>query len=278
MSRRRLLPSLLLVASALLGALESHAEERFITLATVSAAENSGLLDHLLPRFTERTGISVRVLAVGSGQAQRLARNGDADALLLNDQGAESALVDEGHAGARHAVMYNDFVIVGPEGDPAAIRKAETADEALARIAELEAGFISAGDGGGAHRKELALWTAAGIDPRQASGAWYRDSGLGGGAALHAANDLSAYSLVDRASWTAFANRAGLALLFDRDPALFNQYGLVLVNARQHPHVKAVEAQTFAIWLTSAEGQEAIADFRLEGQQLFFPNARRPDS
>ena len=278
MSRVGLLPALLFAAALWPSALQALAEDRHFTLATTNAIDNTGLMDHLIPTFTWRTGIDVRVLAVGSGQAQRLVRNGDADALLLNDREAELALVAEGHGLERHKLMYNDFVIVGPEADPAAIRRAETAPEAFARIAAVGALFTSAGDGGGAHRKELGLWAAARVNPNQGHGGWYRDSGLGSGAALNAANDLVAYALADRGAWLAFANRSALALLFDRDPALFNQYGLLLVDPRRHPHVNAVEAQTFLIWLTSEEGQQAIADYRLEGQQLFFPNALPPDS
>ena len=277
MSRPRLLRALAIAAALWLSAFEALAADRHFTLATTNAVDNTGLLEHLIPTFTWRTGIDVRVLAVGSGQAQRLVRSGDADALLLNDREAELALVAEGHGLERDKLMYNDFVIVGPEADPAAIRGAETAPEAFARIAAVGALFASAGDGGGAHRKERDIWAAAKIEPNEGNGDWYRDSGLGAGVALNAANDFAAYTLVDRGTWLAFANRADLNLLFDRDPALFNQYGLLLVDPGRHPHVKAVEAQTFVIWLTSEEGQQAIADYRLEGQQLFFPNALPPD-
>ena len=272
MTLRALIASLLLFAATA----PSLAEDRYMTMASGIAPANSGLFDIVLPRFRERTGIAVRVIAVGSGQALGLARNGDADAVLLSDLAALQILVDEGHGSERIDVMYNDLVILGPEADPAAIRRADTAAEAFARIARLQAAFVSPGDGGGAHRKERALWAAAAVDPDRGSGAWYRDSGLGIGAALNAANDLPAYSLADRASWIAFGNRQHLALLFDRDPTLLNPYGLVLVDPRRHPHVKALEARTFAVWLTSEEGRTAIADFRLEGQQLFFPNALPP--
>ena len=275
MRRFRRWPALALAALLVCGP-DAAAEERYFTLATTAATDNAGLFGHLLPRFTGRTGVDVRLLAVGSGQALRLARNGDADLLLLNDGDAERRLVADGHGLERVDVMYNDFVIVGPEADPAAIRQAETARDAFARIAAVQARFAAAGDGGGAHARELAIWTAAEVDTQAASGGWYRDSGLASGTALHAANDQGAYSLTDRASWIAFANRSALRLLFDRDPALFNQYGLVMVSPQRHPHVRSLEAQTFLVWLTSEEGQATIAEFRLEGQQVFVPHARPP--
>ena len=264
---------LLAVALLLLAATPALGQDRFLTMASETATDNSGLFEEVLPRFTERTGIAVRVIAVGSGQALSLARSGDADVLLLNDREGLQALVEEGHGLERLDVMYNDLVIVGPVADPAAIRRAKSAADALFWIASVQAAFVSPGDGGGVHAKEQALWASAKIDPVIGSGGWYRDSGLGIAAALHAANDLPAYSLADRASWIAFANRQQLALLFDRDPALINHYGLLRLDPRRHPHTKAVEAETFAVWLTSPEGQSAIAGFRLEGQQLFFPKA-----
>ena len=265
---KRLAAALLVLALAAAG----HAGERFVTLASTTSTENSGLFDHLLPRFTAKTGIEVRVVAVGTGQAIGLARRGDADVLLVHHRPSEERFVAGGFGVERHDVMYNDFMIVGPASDPAGARGAAGAADALARIAAGAAPFASRGDDSGTHEKEKELWRAAGVAP---SGAWYRETGSGMGAALNTASAMDAYALTDRGSWLAFANRGRLEVLVERDPALANPYGVVLVSAARHPHVKTKEGQALIDWLLSAEGQTAIASFRLGGEPAFFPNARR---
>ena len=262
-----------LLLTCLLAAMPAHAAERFIILQSTTSTQNSGLFDFLLPRFTERTGIEVRVVAVGTGQALKNARNGDGDALLVHAKEDELAFVEAGFGILRCDVMYNDFVIVGPKTDPAKVRAAASAAEALTRIYESRSPFVSRGDDSGTHKKERQLWRAAGIDPTAASGSWYREVGAGMGATLNIAAATDAYTLSDRATWIAFANRRDLDLLFEDDPALFNQYGIILVNPERHPGVRFREAKAFRDWLVSPEGQRAIAAFRVDGQQLFFPNA-----
>jgi tungstate transport system substrate-binding protein len=246
---------------------------RFITLASTTSTRNSGLLDAILPVFTEKTGIVVRVVAVGTGQALRLARRGDADVLLVHDRASEEAFVAEGFGVERYGVMHNDFVVVGPSADPAEIAGGRDASAALARIAASGAPFASRGDDSGTHKGEMRLWRAAGVDPTGASGGWYRETGSGMGATLNTAAAMDAYTLSDRGTWLSFRNRRGLAILVEGDPRLFNPYGVILVNPERHPHVKAALGQTFIDWLLSAEGQGAIADFRIDGQTLFFPDA-----
>ncbi len=254
-------------------ATETRADTPAITLASTTSTENSGLFDHLLPRFTEATGISVRVVAVGTGQALRIARNGDADLLLVHHRPSEEAFVAEGYGVQRHDVMYNDFVLVGPSKDPAALRGLDDAAAALARVAAASALFASRGDDSGTHKKERDLWAAAGLDPVEASGTWYRETGSGMGATLNAAAGMGAYVLSDRATWIAFQNKGDLEVLVEGEPRLFNPYGVILVNPAKHPHVNAKDGQAFIDWLVSKEGQAAIAAYRLDGRQLFFPNA-----
>ena len=249
------------------------AEERFITLASTTSTENSGLFDHILPMFTARTGIDVRVVAVGTGQAVRLARNGDADVFLVHHKASEERFVAEGFGLVRHEVMYNDFVLVGPQRDPADVAGMRDAQSALLRIAKTESFFTSRGDDSGTHKAERALWKSAGFDPDAASGTWYREMGAGMGATLNAAVAMAAYALVDRATWRSFANKHGYAVLVEGDPAMFNQYAVILVNPARHPHVKAAAGRAFISWLISPAGQLAIASFAIDGQQLFFPNA-----
>ncbi len=262
-----------LVLCALASAAPLRAESPAITLASTTSTENSGLFAHLLPQFTQSTGITVRVVAVGTGQALRIARNGDADVLLVHHRPSEEAFVAEGYGLRRHDVMYNDFVVVGPRADPAALRGLDDAAAALARVAAARAPFASRGDDSGTHKKELGLWAAAGLDPSTASGSWYRETGSGMGATLNAAAAMGAYALSDRATWRAFANKGDLEVLVEGDERLFNPYGVILVNPARHPHVHAREGQAFIDWLVSNEGQAAIADFRVDGRQLFFPNA-----
>ena len=241
-------------------------------------------LDHLDPKlgafrshpplFKKATGIAVRVVAVGTGQAIRLARNGDADVLLVHHRPSEEAFVADGFGVARFDVMYNDFVIVGPKDDPAAVRGETRASDALRRVAVKKAIFVSRGDDSGTHKKERALWKAAGIDARAASGTWYRETGAGMGATLNTAAAMDAYALTDRGTWLTFKNKGALDILVEKDPALFNQYGVILVDPKRYPHVKAVPGQAFISWLRAKEGQTAIAAFRIDGKQAFIPNAR----
>ena len=262
-----LLPLLMLPAEGTL------ARTPFIILQSTTSTQNSGLFDHILPAFTDRTGIDVRVVAVGTGQAIRNAERGDGDVLLVHATAAEKRFVAEGHGAARADVMYNDFVIVGPAADPAGIGGGTDAAAALATLSDAEAVFLSRGDDSGTHRAELALWKAAGRDLRAASGGWYRETGSGMGATLNMAVGMGAYTLSDRATWIAFGNKTGHAILVEGDPRLFNQYGIVLVSADRHPHVKRAEGQRFVDWMLSDEGQAAIGGYRLDGRQLFFPNA-----
>ncbi len=259
-----------------------------ITLASTTSTENSGLFDHLLPQFTLATGIAVRVVAVGTGQALRIARNGDADVLLVHHRRSEEAFVAAGYGLRRYDVMVNDFVLLGPRADPAGLRGLDDAVAALVRVAAARAPFASRGDDSGTHKKERDLWAAAGLDPSAAGldpsaagldpgaagGAWYRETGSGMGATLNAAAAMGAYALTDRATWLAFRNKGDLEVLVEGDERLFNPYGAILVNPARHPHVHAREGQTFIDWLVSDPGQAAIAAYRLDGRQLFFPNAR----
>ncbi len=267
----RALPALALVAGLAPGPL--RAETPALTLASTTSTENSGLFAQLLPQFTQSTGIAVRVVAVGTGQALRIARNGDADVLLVHHRPSEEAFVAEGYGVRRHDVMYNDFVLVGPRADPARLCGLDDAAAALARIAAGRAPFASRGDDSGTHKKELDLWAAAGLDPSAASGSWYRETGSGMGATLNAATGMGAYTLSDRATWRAFRNKGDLEVLVEGDPRLFNPYGVILVNPLRHPHVHAREGQAFIDWLVSDPGQAAIAAYRLDGRQLFYPNA-----
>ena len=264
---------LTLLVAAALAVPAAQAGERFIVLASTTSTENSGLFGHLLPVFTAASGIEVRAVAVGTGQALRIARAGDADVLLAHHKPSEEAFVAQGFGVARHDVMYNDFVIVGPAADPAGIRGLKSAAEALARIARAKATFVSRGDDSGTHKAERGLWAAAGIDPGPASGTWYRELGSGMGATLNSAAGQAAYTLADRGTWIAFRNKQDLALLVEGDRLLFNQYGVVLVSPARHPHIKAADGQAFIDWLTGPAGQQAIADFTVGGRQLFFPNA-----
>ena len=244
-----------------------------LLLQSTTSTRNSGLLDHILPIFRQQTGIEVRVVAVGTGQALLNAANGDGDVVLVHAPEAEARFVARGHGVRRARVMYNDFVLVGPPADPAGIAGMEDAAAALARIAAAGAPFASRGDDSGTHQAERRLWRAAGIDPESASGGWYRETGSGMGATLNTGIGSGAYILTDRATWIAFRNRGEHRILLAGDPRLFNQYGVIQVNPDRHPHVRAEAARRFVEWILSAPGQAAIAGFRLDGQQLFFPNA-----
>ena len=250
-------------------------DEAYITLSSTTSTDNSGLLDYLIPKFKNKTGINVRVIAVGTGRALLLGERGDADIVLVHHKVSEEKFVEKGFGIERKDVMYNDYVIVGPKQDPASISQVKKAAKAFQLISELQSPFISRGDDSGTHKKELELWALTGIDVQLYSGEWYREAGAGMGATLNIANGMRAYTMSDRGTWLSFKNRDQLTLLFENDPPLFNQYGVILVNPKRHAHIKYHEAKQFADWLTSNEGQQAISEFTLEGQQLFFPNAQR---
>lgn len=245
---------------------------RFIVVASTTSTEQSGLFGHLLPQFTLATGIAVRVVALGTGQALDLARRGDADVVLVHDQAAEQRFVAEGFGLQRRPVMYNDFVLIGPKNDPAGVRGQDIA-AALSRLAAASAPFISRGDRSGTHAAELRFWRAAGIGPAAAKPAGYRECGCGMGPALNMASASNAYVLADRGTWLAFRNRGELDLLVQGDRRLFNQYGVIVVDPARHPHVKAALAQAFADWLVAPAGQAAIRSYRIGGEPLFVPNA-----
>ncbi|MES0881101.1 extracellular solute-binding protein [Roseibium sp. SCPC14] len=252
---------------------QAEADEKFIIVQSTTSTQNSGLFDYLLPRFQDRTGIQVRVVAVGTGQAIRNAANGDGDVLLVHSKPSEEKFVADGFGVARSDVMYNDFVIVGPASDPAKISGSNNVMEALRKIAEAKTLFASRGDDSGTHKAELRLWKAANIDAGAASGDWYRETGSGMGATLNTGTGMGAYIMTDRATWIAFGNKGDYQIMVEGDPKMFNQYGVVLVNPESHPHVKAKLGQAFVDWLLSNEGQAAIASYKVDGQQLFFPNA-----
>jgi tungstate transport system substrate-binding protein len=254
----------------------AHADtstERFITVASTTSTENSGLFAYLLPIFQAKTAIAVRVVALGTGQALDVARRGDADVVFVHDKVAEEKFVVEGFGVARREVMYNDFVLVGPEADPAGVKGGKDVAAALKAIEKAQASFVSRGDRSGTHAAELRLWDVAGVDIAANKGPWYRETGSGMGAALNTASAMNAYILSDRATWLAFQNRGSLRILVEGDDRLFNQYGVILVNPERHAHVKRADAQAFIDWLLSGEGQAAIAAFRVGGEQVFFPNS-----
>jgi len=248
--------------------------ERFITVASTTSTDNSGLFDDILPKFKQDTGIGVRVVALGTGQAIKVAKRGDADVLLVHHKPSEEAFVAEGYGIRRYDVMYNDFVIVGPGSDPAGVRGMGDAVAALKAIADSRSAFASRGDDSGTHKKELSLWRTAGVAVDAASGQWYRETGSGMGATLNTASGLGAYALTDRGTWISFKNKGDLAILSEGDARLFNQYGVILVSPERHPHIKTAEGQAFVDWLVAPRGQAAIASFQLGGEQLFFPNAK----
>ncbi len=259
-------------------AFPSLAAERSIVVASTTSTENSGLFGSILPVFEAASGIRVKVVAVGTGQAIKLAKNGDADVLFVHHRPSEEIFVAEGYGVKRFEVMYNDFVLVGPKSDPAGVRGMTDAPAALARIAAAKATFASRGDDSGTHKKELGLWQAAKVDAVAASGQWYRETGSGMGATLNTAAGLGAYALADRGTWISFANKGDLEIMVEGDKRMFNPYGAILVNPAKHKHVKAAEGQAFIDWLVSDAGQKAIADYQLGGLQLFFPNAKKAGS
>lgn len=273
---RRNVLGLALAAFAVLicGISAARAADEFIIVQSTTSTQNSGLFEHILPLFTEKTGIEVRVVAVGTGQALKNAENGDGDVVLVHSEPDEAKFVADGWGVKRYPVMYNDFIVVGPADDPAKIAGLKQAPEALKKIAEAKALFASRADDSGTHKAELKLWQEAGIDPKDSSGNWYLETGSGMGATLNTAVGKHAYALTDRGTWLAFANKEDFKVLVEGDDKLFNQYGIILVNPEKHSNVKAKEGQAFIDWLTGPQGQAAIADYKIDGQQLFFPNAR----
>ena len=251
-----------------------RAETPFIILQSTTSTENSGLFGYLLPIFTAKTGIDVRVVAVGTGQAIKNAQNGDGDVLLVHSKADEEKFVSDGFGVKRFDVMYNDFIIVGPVADPAQIAGGKDAVAALKAIADVKAPFVSRGDDSGTHKAEMKLWKAASVDAKAASGTWYREAGQGMGATLNMASSMGAYVLSDRATWASFKNRSGLQVSVEGDPPLHNPYGVILVNPAKHPNVKANEGQAFVDWIVSSEGQAAIAAFKINGEQQFYPSAK----
>jgi tungstate transport system substrate-binding protein len=278
MRRRSMLFGALLATGLGLTVGPALGQDKFITVASTTSTENSGLFGYLLPIFQEKTGIEVRVVAVGTGQAIELARNGDADVLFVHHKPSEEKFVAEGFGVERREVMYNDYVIVGSASDPAGIKGDKDVVDAMGKIAAAETPFASRGDDSGTHKAELALWQDAGIDVAGASGTWYRETGSGMGPTLNIAAGMDAYALTDRGTWLSFDNRQDLEILVEGDPRLFNQYGIILVNPAKHPHVKAELGQTFIDWVLSDEGQETIGAFKINGQQAFFPNAEAGSS
>jgi len=274
---RRRIATLLIGLAAGFGASAAGAQERFITMASTTSTEQSGLFPHLLPAFKKASGIDVHVVAVGTGQALDIGRRGDADVLFVHDQAAEEKFVAEGFGLKRSPVMYNDFVIVGPNSDPAGARGKDVV-AALQKIAASKSSFVSRGDRSGTHAAELRYWKAAGIDAPDAKDPArrfdYKACGCGMGPALNIGSSTDAYVLTDRGTWLNFRNRGNLAILVEGDTRLFNQYGVIVVNPARHPHVKAALAQAFADWVVSADGQAAIAAYKVGGEQLFFPDAK----
>jgi tungstate transport system substrate-binding protein len=261
---------------AALACAPSAVAQRFITVASTTSTEQSGLFGHILPTFERESGVEVRVVALGTGQALDLARRGDADVVFVHAKSAEEEFLREGHGVQRFPVMYNDFVIVGPKADPAGIAGGDDTLDSLRRIKSAGAPFVSRADRSGTHIAELNLWRMAGIDIDAEKGPWYRETGQGMGPALNTASAMNAYVLSDRATWLAFRNRGELAILVEGDKRLMNQYGVILVNPDKHPSVKRAEGQAFIDWLVSPEGQAAIAQFKIGGEQAFFPNAGEP--
>ena len=261
------------IGAVLLWSTIAFAQDRTITVASTTSTEQSGLFGHLLPLFTKAEGIGVKVVAVGTGQALDIGRRGDADVVFVHDRTAEDKFMAEGQGVKRFDVMYNDFVIIGPKSDPAKIAGGKDVTDALRKIAAAKAPFISRGDKSGTHAAELRLWKEAGVDLSAGKDSWYREIGQGMGPALNMASSSNAYLLSDRGTWLSFKNRGELAILTEGDKRLFNQYGVMLVNPEKHSNVKAKDGQAFIDWLVSSKGQEAIAGYKVGGEQLFFPNA-----
>ena len=268
--------AVLALAAIIVVAAPALAQDKSIVVASTTSTQDSGLFGHILPLFKAKTGIDAKVVAQGTGQALDTGRRGDADVVFVHAKAQEEKFVADGAGVKRNPVMYNDFVLIGPKSDPAGIKGMTDVAEALKAIKAKSAPFISRGDRSGTHIAELDLWKAAGIDIGKDKGAWYKEIGQGMGAALNTASAANAYVLADRGTWLSFKNRGDLDILLAGDKRMFNQYGVILVNPAKHPHVKQELGQAFIDWLVSPEGQKAIADYKIEGQQLFFPNANAP--
>jgi len=265
---------MLKIVLAMLVCTLAQAQTRFITVASTTSTEQSGLFKHLLPLFEKKAGFQVRVVALGTGQALDMGKRGDADVVFVHARPLEEKFVAEGFGVKRHEVMYNDFVLIGPKSDPARVVGGRDALEAFRKVRAMQASFVSRGDRSGTHFSELEIWKAAGIDIAKARGSWYRDTGQGMGPALNTAAGMNAYILADRGTWLSFKNRAELRIVLEGDPRLFNQYGIILVSPAKHPSVKREMGQAFIDWVTSPDGQAAIAAYKIGGEQLFFPNAK----
>jgi tungstate transport system substrate-binding protein len=270
--QRRLILALA-VACAALVALPAPAQDKAIVVASTTSTEQSGLFGFLLPAFTRKTDIGVKVVALGTGQALDVGRRGDADVVFVHDRAAEDKYVAEGWGVERRDVMYNDFVLIGPKSDPAKVAGTKDLSAALKAIADAKAPFVSRGDKSGTHAAELRYFKTANVDPLEGKGSWYRETGSGMGPALNTASSMNAYILSDRGTWLSFRNRGDLIIAVEGDKRMFNPYGVMLVNPAKHPHVKVAEGKAFIDWLVSKEGQDTIAAYRIDGQQLFFPDA-----
>jgi len=273
MTTRRHLLIALAAASLLAASSPAQAQDKSIVVSSTTSTQDSGLFGHILPLFKKRTGIDVKVVSQGTGQALDTGRRGDADVVFVHARAQEEKFVADGFGVKRYPVMYNDFVLIGPKNDSAGIKGSKEIVAALKTIKDKNAPFISRGDKSGTHAAELNLWKAAGIDIAQDKGPWYKEIGQGMGAALNTASASNAYVLADRGTWISFKNRGDLAIVVEGDAKLFNQYGVILVNPEKHPSVKKADGQAFIDWLVSPEGQKAIAGYKINGQQLFFPNA-----
>ena len=271
--RRRLIGTVFAAALAALASLPAAAQPKSIVGASTTSTEQSGLFGHILPTFAKKTGIQVKVVALGTGQALDVGRRGDADVVFVHDRVAEDKFVADGWGIGRRDVMYNDFVLIGPKADPAKVAGTKDVAAALKRIAEAKAPFVSRGDKSGTHAAELRYFKLAGVDPLQGKGSWYRETGSGMGPALNTASSMNAYILADRGTWLAFKNRGELGIVVEGDKRLFNPYGVMLVNPARHPHVKVSEGSAFIEWIVSKEGQDAIASYKVGGEQLFFADA-----
>jgi len=267
---------LIAIAAGVVFATSAFAQDKSILVASTTSTQDSGLFGHLLPLFKAKTGIDVRVVAQGTGQAIDTGRRGDADVVFVHAKAAEQKFLAEGFGVKRYPVMYNDFILVGPQGDPAGIKGSKDIVAAFKTLKDKGIAFISRGDKSGTHQAELNLWSIAGIDIANEKGSWYKEIGQGMGAALNSASASSAYVLADRATWLSFKNKGDLVIAVEGDNRLFNQYGVILVNPEKHPSVKKELGQQFIDWLVSAEGQKAIADYKINGEQLFYPNASDP--
>ena len=253
---------------------QAVAQEKSIVVSSTTSTEQSGLFNYILPIFKMKTGIEVKVVAVGTGQALDIGRRGDADVVFVHDKPAEEKFVEEGYSTKRYEVMYNDFVLIGPKSDPAKIGGGKDIQVALQKIAVAQAPFVSRADKSGTHAAELRYWKGAGITP-SSSQSWYKETGSGMGPALNTASAMNGYILADRGTWLSFKNRGDLVILVQGDPKLFNQYGVMLVNPAKFPHVKKAQGQEFIDWLISKNGQDVIASYKIDGEQLFFPNAKK---